>query len=281
MMKHELTQEDLKTFYVFLRDAERSKATIDKYMRDVRKFYEFLGENRWIEKEKLIEYKALLKDNYKISSANSMLAALNSLLGCLGLGDYRVKSFKYQRQLFCSKDRLLSKEEYGQLVETARGLGKERLELIMQTICATGIRVGELSYITVEAVIKGVAKVQGKGKQRSILISDRLRNYLLEYCRKENIGKGSVFLTRTGRPVNRTNVWGEMKALCSKVEVLWKKVFPHNLRHLFARTCYQKQKDIVYLADILGHSNIETTRIYTISSGEEHEQRLSQLGLVI
>lgn len=281
MTDHILTLADWKQFGIYLQQEERSRATVEKYMRDTRKFYEFLGEGRRIDKEKVIAYKEFLKETYKVSSANSMLAAVNCLLCWAGLGDYRVKSFKIQRQMFVCKEKLLGKEEYDRLVGSARKNKNDRLELIMQTICATGIRIGELPYITVEAAVRGVARVQGKGKQRIIFIPDKLRVYLLGYCQRKRIGKGTIFITRSGRPVNRVNIWSEMKGLCKRAGVEHAKVFPHNLRHLFARTCYRQNKDIVYLADILGHSSIETTRIYTVSSGEEHEQMISQLGLVL
>lgn len=281
MTDYTLTLADWKQFGIFLQKEERSRATVEKYMRDTRKFYEFLGDERRIDKEKVIAYKAFLKETYKVSSANSMIAAVNCLLNWAGLGDFRVKSFKIQRQMFCCKEKMLEKEEYDRLVTMAREKENDRLELIMQTICATGIRIGELPYITVEAAVQGVAKVQGKGKQRIIFIPDKLRIYLLDYCRRNQIGKGTIFITRSGRPMNRINVWTEMKGLCEEAGVEWEKVYPHNLRHLFARTCYRQNKDIVYLADILGHSSIETTRIYTVSSGEEHEQMISQLGLVL
>ena len=272
---------DIERYLEFLRIEERSKATREKYERDIKGFYKFLGEDRLLEKERVIEYKTFLSEHYKISSANSMLAAINGLLTWLGMEKCRVKSFKYQRQIFCDGKNELNKEEYDRLVETARTNGNTRLELIMQTICGTGIRIGELPYITAEAVMQGRAVVSGKGKSRVIFITSKLRKYLLEYCKKEKINQGPIFITKSGKPINRSNVWAEMKALCQKAGVDREKVFPHNLRHLFARTCYEKKKDIVYLADILGHSNIETTRIYTISSGKEHRRMLESLGLVI
>ena len=281
MTDYILTLADWKQFGVFLQKEERSRATVEKYLRDTRKFYEFLGEERKINKEKVIAYKAFLKETYKVSSANSMIAEVNCLLNWAGLGDFRVKSFKIQRQMFCCKEKVLEKEEYDRLVTLARENHNDRLELIMQTICSTGIRIGELPFITVEAAVQGVAKVQCKGKQRIIFIPDKLRIYLLDYCRRKQIGKGTIFITRSGRPMNRVNVWTEMKGLCEAAGVEWMKVYPHNLRHLFARTCYRQYKDIAYLADILGHSSIETTRIYTVSSGEEHGRMVSKLDLVL
>ncbi len=276
-----LTDLAIQRYLDYLVEEERSRATIEKYRRDIRKFQEFMGADQLISKSKLIEYKTCIGNNYKVSSANSMLAAVNGLLIWMGAGACRVKSFKNQRQLFCESSRELNKTEYERLVETARRSGNNRLEMIMQIICGTGIRIGELPYITVAAVHLGKAVVSGKGKRRTIFITPKLRAYLLNYCSKNKISKGSVFITKNGKPLDRSNVWREMKQLCEEAGVDNDKVFPHNLRHLFARTCYMKKKDIVYLADILGHSNIETTRIYTISSGREHKKMLSSLGLVI
>ncbi len=268
-------------FRLYLTEEEKSTATITKYMHDIEVFSRFLGKDQLITKEKVLAYKHYLGDHYKVTSANSMLAALNKFLDWMGLGDCRVRSFKYQRQLFCEKSRELSKEEYGRLLKTARSMGNTRLEMMLQTICGTGIRVGELPYITVEAVKRGEAVVLGKGKRRVIFITAQLRRYLLDYCRRGHIKTGSVFVTRGGQAMNRSNIWTEMKRLGRAAGVESFKVFPHNLRHLFARICYQKKKDIAYLADILGHSNIETTRVYTISSGSEHKKMLASLGLVI
>ncbi len=272
--------EHIRGFLNYLQQDERSKSTIDKYMHDIKVFYGFLGNDTLIEKERVIAYKEYLSSRYKISSANSMLAALNKFLGWMGLENCRVKSFKNQRQLFCDQNRELSRNEYERLVEAARGRRNSQLEMIMQTICGTGIRVGELPFITVEAVRQGRAEVLGKGKRRVILIVPKLRKHLLYYCRRKRISKGPVFVTSGGRPVSRIQVWSNMKALAEAAGVAAEKIFPHNLRHLFARLCYKKKKDIVYLADLLGHSSIETTRIYTITSGREHEAMLNSLGLV-
>lgn len=271
----------LNNFICYLQKEERSQATIEKYVRDVRKFYGFAGNIEEIEKDKVIAYKKYLEENYKISSANSMIAALNCFLSWLGLENCRVKSFKRQKETFCCKERELTKEEYVRLVRAARTTGKERLELILQTICGTGIRISELVFVTVEAVQRGQADVRCKGKQRTIFLTSKLRKYLLLYCKRKQIHSGPIFITRNAEAVKRTNVWSEMKALCEKAGVCREKVFPHNLRHLFARMCYKQKRDIVYLADILGHSNIETTRIYTVSSGEEHRRMLEGLRLII
>lgn len=210
-----------------------------------------------------------------------MLASLNGLFSFLGWEDCRVKSVKLQRQIYCPEEQELTKAEYIRLVHTAKQKGNERLNLILQTICGTGIRVSELQYITVEAVKNGEATVSLKGKTRSVFLVKELRKKLIRYAAKQNIQSGAVFITRTGKPMNRTNIWREMKGLCRQAGVNPKKVFPHNLRHLFARTFYGIEKDIAKLADILGHSSINTTRIYIISTGSEHRRRMEHMRLII
>ncbi len=276
-----VTFDDIGYFADSLAGEERSEKTIEKYCRDVQRFYLYMNGDYEITKDKVIGYKMFLAANYKVSSANSMLAAVNKFLDWKGFHEYRVKSLKVQKQIFRDKGRELSRKEYERLIRTARKQNKFRLEMIMQTICGTGIRIGELSYITVEAVRQGEAVVLGKGKRRVIFITAQLRKYLLDYCQQNHIKAGAVFITKGGQPINRSNIWTEMKGICKSAGVEAFKVFPHNLRHLFARICYQKKKDIAYLADILGHSNIETTRIYTISSGSEHKKMLASLGLII
>ncbi len=280
-MRSDFQYNQIAAFADYLKYEERSKATISKYVHDITVFYVFMSGEQVITKEKVMEYKEYLGEQYKISSANSMLAALNKFLEWKNLKACQVKSFKCQKQIFSDQSRELDVKDYKRLITAAKKTGKNRLELIMQTICGTGIRVGELPYITVEAVLKGEAHVSGKGKHRVIFITSQLRKYLLKYCRRNGIKSGSVFITRNGRQIDRSNIWTEMKRLCEAAGVDPGKVFPHNFRHLFARVCYRKKKDIVYLADILGHSSIDTTRIYTISSGREHKKMLASLGLVI
>lgn len=281
MKEEKICIEQLETFRKFLKREEYSRATVEKYMRDVRRFYEFAGVETVINKEIVIGFKEWLQDNYKVSSANSMIAAVNCFLSWMNLAAYRVKSLKHQRKLFCVRERELSMEEYRCVIEAAQKKGNCRLEMILQALGGTGIRISELPYITVEAVQRGFAVVSGKGKERSVFITGKLRQYLKKYYRKAGVTCGSIFVTRSGKPLNRSNLWREMKALCRRAGVSEKKIFPHNLRHLFARTYYKKRKDIVYLADILGHSSVETTRIYTISSGTEQERILAGLGLVL
>ncbi len=276
-----LTEKIIGDFSCCLKSEEKSENTLEKYLRDVRAFAAYLG-GAAVTKETVIAYKnKLLSENYAVRSVNSMLASLNSLFAFLGWTDCRVKSIKLQRQIYCSEERELTKAEYMRLVNTAKQKGNERLNLILQTICGTGIRVSELQYITVEAVKCGEAIVSLKGKTRTIFIVRELQKKLLRYAAEQGISSGTIFITRTGRPMSRTNIWREMKGLCEQAGVNPQKVFPHNLRHLFARTFYGIEKDIAKLADILGHSSINTTRIYIITTGNEHRQRMENMRLII
>ena len=276
-----LTSKALQSFKKYLREEEKSANTIEKYLRDVRAFAEYLGGAE-VTKEAVIAYKSkLLAESYAVRSMNSMLASLNGLFSFLGWTDCRVKSIKLQRQIYCPEEKELTKAEYMRLVNTAKQKGNERLNLILQTICGTGIRVSELQYITVEAVKCGEAIVSLKGKTRTIFIVRELQKKLLRYAAEQGISSGTIFITRTGRPMSRTNIWREMKGLCEQAGVNPKKVFPHNLRHLFARVFYGIEKDIAKLADILGHSSINTTRIYIISTGDEHRRRMEHMRLII
>jgi len=275
-----ITTIQLEKYKFYLKEEEKSDLTVEKYLRDVSNFNIFL-EGRELSKERVVEYKESLKPFYKVSSINSMLGAINNFLRFMGLEDCRVKHIKRQHQIFCEEKKELSKKEYMCLIQTAKQLNKERLSLLMQTICATGIRVSELKYITVNAVKKGRAEVSCKGKARIILIPSKLKRRLLHYMRKKKIKEGSIFLTNSGSPISRSNIWKEMKELSRKAGVPETKVFPHNLRHLFARTYYKIEKDISKLADILGHSNIETTRIYILSTGKEHFKQIEKLGLIV
>lgn len=276
-----LTNEAIDCFKKHLQEEEKSENTVEKYLRDVRAFAIYLNGAE-VTKETVIAYKnKLLAENYAIRSINSMLASLNSLFSFLGWIDCKVKSIKLQRQIYCPEEKELTKAEYMRLVNTAKQKGDERLNLILQTICGTGIRVSELQYITVEAVKRGEATVSLKGKTRTVFIVKELKKKLLRYTAEQNISSGSIFITRSGKPMSRTNIWREMKGLCEQAGVNPQKVFPHNLRHLFARTFYGIEKDIAKLADILGHSSINTTRIYIISTGNEHRQRMENMRLII
>lgn len=241
----------------------------------------FAGDSE-ITKETVITYKnKLINENYAVRSINSMLASINSFFAFLDWTDCKVKSIKLQRQVYCPEEKELTKAEYMRLVNTAKQKGNERLNLILQTICGTGIRVSELQFITVEAIKTGEAIVSLKGKTRNVFIVKELRKKLLRYVGEQGIKSGAIFITRTGKPMSRTNIWREMKNLCAQANVNPKKVFPHNLRHLFARTFYGIEKDIAKLADILGHSSINTTRIYIISTGTEHRQRMENMHLIV
>lgn len=252
---------------------------MEKYLRDVRAFLVFSGQTA-ITKDLVMTYKqALLEKNYAVRSINSMLASLNSLLDFLGWGDCKVKSLKIQRQTYCAEEKELTKAEYLRLLEASRN--QPQLNLIMQTICGTGIRVSELKYFTVETVRRGEIVVSCKSKTRTILLPGKLKKLLLEYAKKNKIQSGAVFVTRNGKPVNRSNIWAQMKRLCEIAGVKPSKVFPHNLRKLFARTFYGIEKDIAKLADILGHSSINTTRIYIMTTGTEHRRKIERLGLVV
>ena len=279
-MKRILRPNKLKDFEAYLRVEERSTATVEKYMRDVRSFADFVGD-RGIGKQTVMEYKSKLGETYAVSSANSMLAALNCFLRFCGWGELCVRRFKMQRQAYCSEEKELTRAEYIRLLDAARARQNERLDLILQTICGTGIRVSELSFITVEAVKRGEAVVSCKGKVRRIFIVTELKKKLLSYVRRRGITHGTVFVTRHGRPVSRNNIWREMKSLCRQAGVSPTKVFPHNLRHLFARTFYGIEKDIAKLADILGHASIDTTRIYIVTTGAEHKRKMEHMRLIL
>ncbi len=276
-----LTNEKIEAFGTYLRNEEKSENTIQKYLRDARAFIVYQN-GAVVTKETVIAYKnKLLSGNYAVRSINSMLASLNSLFAFLGWEECKVKSIKLQRQIYRHAEKELTKAEYMRLVNTAKQKGNARLNLILQTICGTGIRVSEMKYITVEAAKSGEAIVSLKGKTRTVFIVKDLQKKLLRYAAEQNIQAGSIFITRTGRPISRTNIWREMKGLCEQAGVHPQKVFPHNLRHLFARVFYGIEKDIAKLADILGHSSINTTRIYIVSTGSEHRRRMENMRLII
>lgn len=274
-----LSKKMIVEFEKYLQLQEKSSATIEKYLRDVNAFFLFSG--KIITKETVIGYKNKIIKEYAVNSVNSMLASINALFSFLGWHEMKVKSLKVQRQVYCSQEKELTKEEYKRLCKTAEHIGNHRLNLILQTICGTGIRVSELIYITVEAAKQGNVTVECKGKLRTILIVKKLQKKLICFAEKQRIKSGPIFVTRTGKAVNRTNVWREMKALCVVANVSPEKVHPHNLRHLFARTFYAIEKDIAKLADILGHSSINTTRIYIISTWKEHKQKIEKMQLII
>lgn len=279
-MKRILDPKQMQEFEFYLRNEERSVATIEKYMRDVRFFASFVCDAE-IDKQKVLDYKGKLGETYAVSSANSMIAAMNCFLRFCGWHDLCVKQFKMQRQVYCSEEKELTRAEYIRLLEAANAKHNERLNLIIQTICGTGIRVSELQYITVEALHNGEAIVNCKGKSRRVFIVPELKKKLLRYVKEQGISTGTVFVTRGGKPVSRNSIWKDMKALCEQANVSPSKVFPHNLRHLFARTFYGIEKDIAKLADILGHASINTTRIYIVTTGAEHKRKMEHMRLII
>ena len=271
--------EKLPTFADWLRSEDKSAGTIEKYLRDVAAFAAWLGA-RELTKETGAEWREhLTAEAYAPVTVNSMLAAVNTYCVFSGL-NIRVRFLKVQRKVFREQARELTRGEYEKLIETALMTGKERLALLMETICASGIRVSEVKYITVEAVRCGRATVSLKGKVRSILLPGKLCRKLRKYAEKQKIASGEIFLTGSGRSLSRRQIWAEMKRLCEKAGVEASKVFPHNLRHLFATTFYRIYKDIVRLADVLGHSSVDTTRIYLLTTGEEHQRQLEKMGLV-
>ena len=275
-----ITEQDMAAFRKYLKEQEYSHATIQKYIHDVRLLLEYSGgEIR--DRNHLNGFRGYLEQKkYTGSSINSMLGAVNKFLLFLGQ-DCKLRYLKVQRRNFVAEDRVLAQEEYERLAQAAEANGDRRLAMLLQTLCALGIRVSELSAITVESLNKGEAVIRNKGKQRTILISRVLEKKLRKYCADRGLEKGPIFVTRTGRPLDRSNIWKMLKKLAELAKVAIEKVFPHNLRHLFARTYYNMYKDVVRLADILGHSSIDTTRIYTAQSGHEERRQLDRLRLVL
>ncbi len=280
MKKKYLSEKIIRSFEGALYEDERSVATINKYIHDVRFFAEYAAKQN-VDKALVLKYKERLAQKYALSSANSMLAALNTFFRFAGWMDCCVKQFKVQRQIYLPEEKELSRAEYVRLVHTAEKEHNERLSMVIQTICGSGIRVSELRFITVEAALCGKAEVFCKGKTRTVVIVSELKQKLLRYAKKHGIHSGIIFATKTGKPLDRSNIWREMKALCEEAGVAPEKVFPHNLRHLFARVFYGMEKDIAKLADILGHSSINTTRIYVMTSGTEHRRRMERMRLIL
>lgn len=279
-MDNIFSNNTMKEYERSLTEGERSEATIARYMRDVRAAAVYFADGE-ITRASVVAYKEHLGTHYAATSVNSMLAAINGFFRFAGRHDLCVKQFRLQRRSFCSADRELGRDEYLRLVEISRRRRNDRLCLLLQTVCGTGIRVSELSSITVEAAVRGRASVSCKGKTRVIFIVSRLQKKLIRYAKVHRIATGPIFITRTGKPMDRTSIWREMKSLCKEAGVAPTKVFPHNLRHLFARTFYSMEKDLAKLADILGHTSINTTRIYIISTGEEHRRRMENMHLIL
>lgn len=278
---YRITEEKVAQFAQMLLKEERSPGTIENYLRHIRAFAQWLNGQE-VTLEAVTTWKGnLLDKEYSPGSINAMLLALNRFFKFMGWNDCKVKSLRIQRQMFRETTKELTRKEYVQLLSAAQAQGKNRLVLLMEAICCTGIRVSEVQYLTVESVREGKAVISLKGKIRTILIPSKLRKKLLQFAQKQKTISGAIFRTRNGTPISRKQIWAEMKALCKKAGVAASKVFPHNLRHLFARTFYSSCKNVVMLADVLGHSSVETTRIYLISTGIEHEQQLEHLGLII
>lgn len=280
MTEYKLTAGQLAAYARHLRAEERSSGTIEKYLRDVRAFAAWL-DGRPVTRELAAAWKEhLIAENYAPVTVNSMLSSVNTLFRFAGWDDCKMKFLKIQKRLFREQSKELTREEYERLLETARALGRERLALLMETICASGIRVSEVKYITVAAAQAGRAQISLKGKIRTIMLPGKLCRKMLKYAKKQKIAAGEIFLTGNGKSLSRKQIWAEMKRLCARAGVAASKVFPHNLRHLFARTFYKHSRDVAKLADVLGHSSIETTRIYLLSTGAEHQKQLDRLGLV-
>ena len=274
-----ITTEIIRSFNDYLINEEKAAATVNKYLHDVGEFQTWLSEQELC-KTAVLAYKSYLCEQYAPSSVNAALSSLNSFFNFMEWYDLRVKNLKIQKQIFASTDKELTKAEYDRLLQAAKQKKNERLYLLMQTICSTGIRVSEVRYVTVEAVSRGIAEINCKGKRRQVFLPKQLCQILKQYIREQKIKSGAVFITKNGNPLDRSNIWSDMKKLCKAANVSEKKVFPHNLRHLFARTYYSLQKDIVRLADILGHSSVNTTRIYTMETGEIHRRQIQKLGLL-
>lgn len=282
-MKHRqcrVTLEQIEQYAAYLLERERSNATIQQYKHNLTEICKCLN-GQPLSKPKVIEWKNFLCRQLAPATVNCILTVFNGFLQFIGRPEYKVRLLRIQRNLFFDEGRELTQKEYERLIRAAEKEEKERLSLVIQTICSTGIRVSELKFITAEAVHTGRTEICNKGKRRLIFLPEKLCRVLKKYLQKQKITAGAVFVTRTGNPMDRSNIWREMKALCKSAGVESRKVFPHNLRHLFARTFYSREKDISRLADILGHSNVSTTRVYMAESGKTHQKQIERMGLVI
>ena len=278
-MTRTISARELRAFGKYLRNADKSAVTVEKYLRDAGAFATF-ADGKPVTKAMTLAYRGYLQArNYAVRSINSMLAGVNGLLDFLGWADCKVKTLRAQRRIYCAAEKQLTKEEYLRLLRASRN--RPQLNLVLQTICGTGIRVSELKYFTVETVSRGEVMVRCKSKSRTILIPGKLKKLLLNFAREHGIAAGCIFVTKGGNPLDRSNIWQQMKSLCTAADVAPSKVFPHNLRKLFARTFYGIEKDIAKLADILGHGSVETTRIYIMTTSTEHRRKIERLGLVV
>ena len=278
-MTRTISARELRAFGKYLRNADKSAVTVEKYLRDAGAFAAF-ADGKPVTKAMTLAYRGYLQArNYAVRSINSMLAGVNGLLDFLGWADCKVKTLRTQRRIYCAAEKQLTKEEYLRLLRASQN--RPQLNLVLQTICGTGIRVSELKYFTVETVSRGEVMVRCKSKSRTILIPGKLKKLLLNFAREHGIAAGCIFVTKGGNPLDRSNIWQQMKSLCTAADVAPSKVFPHNLRKLFARTFYGIEKDIAKLADILGHGSVETTRIYIMTTSTEHRRKIERLGLVV
>lgn len=278
-MTKAITQDLIENFKNHLIDEEKASATLEKYVRDIKAFFVWVSGLE-ISKRTVLDYKEYLIGNFAPASVNSVLSSLNAFFQFNNWHELKVKMLKIQKQIFVQKERELTRAEYVRLLNAAREKKNERLYLLMQAICSSGIRVSELKYVTVESLRSRSTTINNKGKMRIVLLPAKLCSTLAEYTKRQKILSGPVFVTKTGKPLDRSTIWKMMKALCVRAQVSERKVFPHNLRHLFARTFYTLEKDIVRLADILGHSSVNTSRIYTMETGEIHRKKLQKLGLL-
>jgi len=272
---------EIQVFGAYLQEQERASVTVHKYLRCLQQFYKWLPEEKTVNKATVIAYKNYLSRTHAPAGVNTVLAALNGFFRFQNWHECVVKTLRIQRKVFAAPETELTKEEYFRLVETARKRNDEQLELLLQLMASTGIRVSEIPYVTAESLVCNCVQICLKGKIRTILLPEKLSYKLRKYQQRQNISTGSIFLMKNGKPLDRRRIWNQMKQICSDAGVPESKVFPHNLRHLFARTFYSCQNDIVKLADVLGHSNIETTRIYLLSSGKEHQRILDELHLLL
>lgn len=276
----EISENNVEEFALYLYKRENAEATIQKYTADIWRFWRYLGKEKVINKNTLLEYKEWLLSRYAIRSVNSIIAAVNQFLEFLNVASWKMKRIKVQQSLFLSEEKELTKREFQILVREAKRVKKEWLALAMETIAATGIRISELKFFTVEHIKKGKIEIYNKGKYRRILMPNNLRKQLIAYAKRQNLSSGAIFISRTGKPKDRSLIWREMKKLKETTGISGEKIFPHNLRHLFARAYYQCTKDITGLADLLGHSNINVTRIYTANTGEIYQKQLNKMKIL-
>ena len=281
MTQHIITTETMAAFRRYLMAAERRPATIAKYLREVQAFIQTLPPGGPVTKETVLAWKRTLVQAHAPSTVNGKLAALNTFFSFLGWGECRVRALRRQRELFRDPGRELHKGDYLRLLAAARQARNWRRYYLMETLASTGVRISELQYVTVQTLRTGRVWVEGKGKGRLVLLTPKLCRVLAKYCRQRGITAGPVFVTRTGRPMDRSNIWKALHTLCQTAGVEARRVFPHNFRHLFARAFYALEKDIAKLADLLGHASVETTRIYIMESGAEHKRQVERLGLVL